>query len=108
MTRSLQSELNRISRIFCDKIRSIMETQVLEGTWEEITRQASRFVGRKVRVTILEDEPIAKSKPNLAMLEALRKVEERNKNMRETGGMSSVDIIRRGRAGEMYGYESDE
>ena len=85
-----------------------METQVLEGTWEEITRQASCFVGRKVRVTILEDEPTEKPKPNLAMLEALRKVKERNKNMRETGGESSVDIIRRGRAGEMFGYDTDE
>ena len=83
-----------------------METQVLEGTWEEITRQASRFVGRKVRVTILEDEPMEKPKPNLAMLEALQKVKECQKNMRETGGESSVDIVRRGRAGEMFGYES--
>lgn len=85
-----------------------METQVLEGTWEEITRQASRFAGRKVRVTILEDEPITKPKPNEKALAAIRKVAERQKNMRETGGESSVDIIRRGRAGEMYGYDSDE
>jgi hypothetical protein len=85
-----------------------METQVLEGTWEEIARHADRFAGRKVRVTILEDEPSEKPKPNLAMLEALRKIEERNKNSRETGGESSVDIIRRGRAGEMYGYDADE
>ena len=85
-----------------------METQVLEGTWEEITQQASRLVGRKVRVTILEDEPIAKPKPNLAMLEALRKVKERQKNMRETGGESSVDIIRRARAGEMFSDDTNE
>ncbi len=85
-----------------------METQVLEGTWEEITRQASRFAGRKVRVTILEDEPTEKPKPNEKALAAIRKVAERQKNMRETGGESSVDIIRRGRAGEMYGYDSDE
>jgi hypothetical protein len=85
-----------------------METRVLEGTWEEITRQASRFAGRKVRVTILEDEPDEKPKPNLAMLEALRKVKERQKNMRETGGESSVDIIRRGRAGEIFGYEPND
>jgi hypothetical protein len=86
-----------------------METRVLEGTWEEITQQSSRLVGRKVRVTILEDEPIKdKPKPNLAMLEALRKVRERNKNRRETGGESSVDILRRARAGEMFSDDTDE
>ncbi|CAN5259482.1 hypothetical protein BH20ACI1_BH20ACI1_12990 [soil metagenome] len=85
-----------------------METQVLEGTWEEIARQASRFAGRKVRVTILEDEPDEKPKPNEKALAAIRRVAERQKNMRETGGESSVDIIRRGRAGEMFGYESNE
>ena len=85
-----------------------METQVLEGTWEEITRQASRFVGRKVRVTILEDEPIAKSKPNLAMLEALRKVRERNKNMPESSGEDTLKMIREARSGGMFGDDSDE
>ncbi len=85
-----------------------MATQILEGTWEEITKHAKSLVGKKVRVTVLEDEPIAKPKPNEGMLEALRKVRERNKNMRETGGESSVDIIRRGRAGEMYNYEFGE
>lgn len=85
-----------------------METQVLEGTWEEITRQASRFVGRKVRVTILEDEPTEKPKPNEKALDVIRRVAERQKNMRETGGESSVDIIRRGRAGEMFDDDTDE
>lgn len=87
-----------------------MATQVLEGTWEEITRQASRFVGRKVRVTILDDKPQStlRPKPNLGMQEALRKVSERNKDMPETFGESGVDIIRRGRAGEMFGYEPSE
>lgn len=85
-----------------------MATQILEGTWEEITKHAQNLVGKKVRVTVLEDEPIAKAKPNEGMLEALRKVRERNKNMRETGGESGVDIVRRGRAGEMYGYEFGE
>lgn len=85
-----------------------METQVLEGTWEEITSQASRFVGRKVRVTILEDELTEKPKPNEKALAAIRRVAERQKDMRETGGESSVDIIRRGRSGEMYGDDSNE
>ncbi len=85
-----------------------MATQVLEGTWEEITKHAQILVGKKVRVTILEDEPQPKPKPNEGMLEALRKIRERNKNMRETNGESSVDIIRRARSGEMFGYESNE
>ena len=85
-----------------------MATQVLEGTWEEITKHAKSLVGKKVRVTILEDEPQPKSKPNEGMLEALRKINERHKNMRETGGESSVNIIRRARSGEMFGYESNE
>jgi len=85
-----------------------MATQVLEGTWEEITKHAKSLVGKKVRVTILEDEPQPKPKPNEGMLEALRKINERHKNMRETGGESSVDIIRRARSGEMFGYESNE
>ncbi len=85
-----------------------MATQVLEGTWEEITKHAENLIGKKVRVTILEDEPRPKPKPNEGMLEALRKIKERQKDMRETGGESGADIIRRGRAGEMFGYESDE
>ena len=85
-----------------------MATRVLEGTWEEITEHTKSLVGKKVRVTVLEDEPQTKAQPNEGMLEALRKVQERQKNMRETGGESSVDIIRRARSGEMFGYESNE
>ncbi len=85
-----------------------MTTQVLEGTWEEIIKHAKNLVGKKVRLTIIEDEPTSKAKPNERMLEALRKIRERNKNMRETGGESSVDIIRRARAGEVFGDESGE
>ncbi|MDQ3063072.1 MAG: hypothetical protein M3R14_09460 [Acidobacteriota bacterium] len=83
-----------------------MATQVLEGTWEEITKHAKSLVGRKVRLTILDEEPMPKS--NEKALEVIRKVAERQKNMRETGGESSVEIIRRGRAGEMFGNESSE
>ncbi len=85
-----------------------MATQVLEGTWEEITKHAQSLVGKKVRVTVLDEELSAKPKPNEKALEIIRKVSERQKNMRETGGESGVDIIRRGRAGEMFGIESDE
>ena len=83
-----------------------MATQVLEGTWEEITKHAKSLVGRKVRVTILDEEPMPK--PNEKALAVIHKVTGRQKNMRETGGESSVDIIRRARSGEMFGNESDE
>jgi hypothetical protein len=33
-----------------------MTTQVLEGTWEEIIKHAKNLVGKKVRLTIIEDE----------------------------------------------------
>ncbi len=56
-----------------------MATQVLEGTWEEITKHAKSLVGRKVRVTILDDEPAARPKPNVKALAVIRKVAERQK-----------------------------
>lgn len=85
-----------------------MATQVLEGTWEEIAKHAESLVGKKLRVTVLEDEPKAKRKPNEGMSETLRKIRERNKNMRENGGENGADIIRRGRSRGMFGDESDE
>ena len=80
-----------------------MATQVLEGTWEEITRQSKRLIGKKLRVMILDEGSARKPKPNERALAVIQKVEERQKEMRETGGESGVDIIRRGRAGEMFG-----
>lgn len=35
-----------------------MSLQVLEGTWEEIASQASRLVGKRVRLTVLDNEPL--------------------------------------------------
>ncbi|MCC2669876.1 MAG: hypothetical protein K0Q72_2347 [Armatimonadetes bacterium] len=32
-----------------------MAHQVLEGTWEEISRQSQRFAGHRVRITILSE-----------------------------------------------------
>ena len=78
-----------------------MATQVLEGTWEEITRYAKDFIGRKVRITILEDE--SSSKPNYKMLEALRKVSERSKNMPVSSDVDTLKLIREARSGGMFG-----
>lgn len=83
-----------------------MAGQVLEGTWEEITKYAQELVGRRVRVTILDEEPAAK--PNEGMLEALRKIKERHKNMPESPGEDTLRMIRKARSGGMFGDESDE
>ena len=83
-----------------------MATQVLEGTWEEIAKQAENLVGKKLRVTVLEDEEA--QKPNEGMLEALRKISERHKNMPESPGEETLKMIREARSGGMFGNESDE
>ncbi len=83
-----------------------MATQVLEGTWEEITRHAKDFVGRKVRITVLDDE--AASEPNREMLEALRKVAERSKNMPVSSDEDTLKLIREARSGGMFGDASDD
>ncbi len=85
-----------------------MATQVLEGTWEEITKHAKSLVGKKVRLTVIEDEPIQKPKPNEGMLEALRKIKERHKNMPESSGKDTLKMIREARSGGMFGDESDD
>ncbi len=85
-----------------------MATQVLEGTWEEIAKHAESLVGKKLRVTVLEDEPMAKSKPNEGMLEALRKIRERHKNMPESSGEDTLKMIREARSGGMFGDDSGE
>ncbi len=77
-----------------------MATQVLEGTWEEITRHAKEFAGRKVRITVFDDE--AASAPNREMLEALRKVSERSKNMPVSSDEDTLKLIREARSGGMF------
>lgn len=83
-----------------------MATQTLEGTWEEITRHAKDFVGRKVRITVLDEEvsPV----PNREMLEALRKVSERSKNMPVSSDEDTLKLIREARSGGMFGDASDD
>ncbi len=82
-----------------------METTVLEGTWEEIAQHAGEFAGRRLKVTIIEDEP--QRQPNRKGLEAIRRVKKIQKDMRETDGADSLETLRRGRAGEIFGYDSD-
>ena len=46
--------------------------------------------------------------PNYAMLEALRKVSERSKDMPFTSGDDTLKMLREARAGAMFGYEPTE
>ena len=80
-----------------------MATLVLEGTWEEIERQSKKFVGRKVRVTVLDEEILPR--PNQKALEIIRKVSERQTGMRETSGENTLDLIRQARSGAMFDFE---
>lgn len=82
-----------------------MTIRILEGTWEEITRHAKDLTGRKVRVTILEDE--TSRKPNEKALEVIRKVSERRKKMPKSSGKDTLKMIREARSGGMFGDESD-
>ncbi len=78
-----------------------MSTQVLEGTWEEIASHSKSLIGRRVRLTVLEDETVPK--PNDAMLEALRKVSERSKVMRGSSDRDTQKLLREARSGRMFG-----
>jgi len=41
-----------------------MAITVLEGTWEEVVKRATRFAGRRVRVTVEETPPSASDNDN--------------------------------------------
>ena len=50
-----------------------MATQVLEGTWEEIIKHEKRLHGKQLRVTILDEEPSPKRKPNEKALAVIQR-----------------------------------
>lgn len=89
-----------------------MAALVLEGTWEEISAHAGELAGKRLRVIVdtgtqtplTPDIPVV-GPPNEGMLAVLREIEERQKNRLETHG-DSVNIIRQGRTGPLYGRES--
>lgn len=82
-----------------------IRTTILEGTWEEIAQHAGEFAGRRLKVMIIEDEP--EHQPNRKGFEAIRRVKEIQRDMSEKNGTDSLEMLRRGRAGEMFDYESD-
>ncbi len=82
-----------------------METLVLEGTWEEIAEHAPEFIGRRLRVTVLEEQ---KPQPNQKALEIMKRVRELQKDMRFTDGSKTQEMLRAARNGGMFGGELDE
>lgn len=82
-----------------------MAATVLEGTWEEIAKHAKEFGGRRLRVTVLEEQ---KPQPNQKALEIMKKVKELQKGMRLTDGSKSQEMLREARSGAMFGGELDE
>ena len=82
-----------------------METLVLEGTWEEIAEHATEFSGRRLRVTVIEEQT---PQPNQKMLEIMKKVKEKQKDMRFTDGSKTQEMLRAARSGGMFGGELDE
>jgi len=76
-----------------------MGQRILEGTWEEIARHADELAGKRVRLTVIE-EP---SRPNEAMLAALRKIAEIQQEMTPTSGEDTRKLLREARDGGMYG-----
>lgn len=95
-----------VATLECHAYNGAMETQIFEGVWEDITQHANEFSGKRVRVTVLEEE--AALTPNEAMLIALRKVSERSKNMPFSAGEDTLQMLREARAGKMFGYDSSE
>lgn len=82
-----------------------METLVLEGTWEEIAKHAAEFNGRRLRVTVIDEQ---KPQPNQKMREIMKLVKEKQKDMRFTDGSKTQEMLRTARSGGMFGGELDE
>jgi hypothetical protein len=84
-------------------------SQTFEGTWEEITRHAAEWAGKRMRVTILSPEPEQEDPvPNRGMLAALDEIAKRQEKQRETSGEGTQELIRQARAGAMYGSDPVE
>ncbi len=82
-----------------------MITQTLEGIWEEVAKHADKLKGRRVRVTVFEDEAVPQ--PNEKALQIIQKVAEKQKEMRYTSGAETQMILRNARNGEMFGDDTD-
>ena len=56
-----------------------MELRFFEGTWEEVLRHGSELVGRRVRLTVLDDV-----RPQATLDSALAKIIEEAENLSTT------------------------
>ncbi len=84
----------------------------LEGTWEEIRSHDAELAGHKVRLTVLDVQSNGQEQPALSPAQrfaaAMRKAEETERDMPFTTGGDTLEIIRQGRSGDMYGYDPCE
>jgi hypothetical protein len=78
-----------------------MSQMVLEGPWEEILNRSDELSGKRVRLSVLDDEE--SRLPNDAMLTALREIAVIQAGMRFTLGQDSGQLLRDAREGGMYG-----
>jgi RecA/RadA recombinase len=78
-----------------------MIIQTLEGIWEDVAKHSDELKGRRVRVTVFENE--VSPKPNESALDVIGRISEKQKEMRETSGAETLPILRNGRGGEMFG-----
>ncbi len=76
---------------------------VLEGTWEEIQKYGSRLIGRRLRLTILDEESKSETiKPNRKMSEIMNAAKRKQAKMRFTDGSKTQQILRKARNGGMF------
>jgi hypothetical protein len=73
----------------------------LTGKWEEIKEHDAELAGRTVTLTVMP-EATDPPTPNLSLIEALREAEDLEQGITSTG--DAVEILRKGRSGDLYGY----
>ena len=83
-----------------------MITQTLEGVWEDVAKRSDELKGRRVRVTVFADED--SPKPNRAALRVISRVAEQQAEMPFTSATETLQILREGRDGAMFGYDADK
>ena len=84
-----------------------MEQRIFEGKWEDCVPHGPELAGRRVRITILEEND--QMQPNEAMLAVLRRAKIRAEQIPQTGSTDdSLKLLRDGRAGKMFGHDPTE